>query len=301
MQDPGVVKAVTNLVRESLTPMKKSRDGEDQEEGDRKRAAKRQRTGDDVEEAARNLKARREQLGKHPDVMGETVEASSRAAEELGNRGGMTRTRKIGYQIDFEDTDVENTPAKVSHKGSSSNGSVSQPRAQLSSPAPSAAHSRGSKKSSTTASTGSDTKSRGKKKTFFSEEEERAVIRGMIRFRGKPNMWADIRDHYWVFQDPDTVGRTSVQIKDKARNLKIKGVIETVEGSCKDIVSNHDDIEEPESTKEAKERLRRAEENQEDANAEEEDANEDEDSPSNETNAHDDEAAQEDPPHEGKC
>mmetsp|Transcript_13551 Transcript_13551/g.20143 ORF Transcript_13551/g.20143 Transcript_13551/m.20143 type:complete len:721 (-) Transcript_13551:354-2516(-) len=294
-QHPQFVEAVKSIMRKSLTPMKKSRDGEDQEEDDRKRAAKRPRRGDDVEEASRNLKARREQLGNHPDVLGETVEASSHAAEELRKRGGITNTRKKGQQLSFDDSHVENTPAKVPREGSSPNKSVTKKGPQLSTPAPSAARSRASKKSSATASTGSGSSVKlVKKKTFFSEEEVHAVIRGMIKFRGEPNMWAEIRDHYWVFQNPDNVGRSSVQIKDKARNLKLKGVIETLDGKCKDIISRHDDIEEPESTKEAKERLMRAEENEEDSDVEEEDANEDGDCP-NENNAHDNEAAEEDP------
>jgi len=179
MQDPGVVKAVTNLVRESLTPMKKSRDGEDQEEGDRKRAAKRPRAGDDVGE--------------------------------------------------------DNTPAKPTRQGYS--------------PAPSVACGTASKKSRY--------RRRILRKTFFSEEEINAVICGMIRFRGESSMRAKIRDYYWVFNDPCNVGRTSFQIKDKARNLKINGVIKTDEDNSKDNISQHDDTEEPDLTEEATERIRR--------------------------------------------
>ena len=59
-----------------------------------------------------------------------------------------------------------------------------------------------------------------KRRRFFTDEEDRAIMCGCKRFADTPNIWASIRDHYAIFCDT-SIGtlRTGVQLKDRARTL----------------------------------------------------------------------------------
>ena len=84
----------------------------------------------------------------------------------------------------------------------------------------------------------------------FSDEETRAILHGYSRFRDKWDTWARIRDFYWVFNCPENVGRTSVQIKDRHRTMNKSGLIQLDQDN--NIILQG--VEEPESTTAAKQR-----------------------------------------------
>ena len=92
-----------------------------------------------------------------------------------------------------------------------------------------------------------------KVRTPFSDEETRAILHGYSRFRDEWNKWARIRDYYWVFNSPENVGRTSVQIKDRHRTMTESGLIPLDQN--KNIILQG--VEEPESMTAAKKRLDR--------------------------------------------
>ena len=91
------------------------------------------------------------------------------------------------------------------------------------------------------------------KKTPFSEEETRAILHGHVRFHDAWNKWARIRDHFWVFNRPENVSRSSVQIKDRYRTMAQSDLIQFDKNE--NIILQG--IKEPESTAAAKLRLGR--------------------------------------------
>lgn len=90
-----------------------------------------------------------------------------------------------------------------------------------------------------------------KARNTFSDEETRAILHGYSRFRDEWDTWARIRDFYWVFNSPENVGRTSVQIKDRHRTMNKSGLIQLDQDN--NIILQG--VEEPESTTAAKRRL----------------------------------------------